>query len=162
MAILTQTKLSAADHNFTKLSITPSISLFVKFSDNPIQSFYAKQVYISLKDATFQASFALRHATKFYDSIGQYYLSTNSLPEIVIIYTNRGPDHRYSIHKEAQKNSILKYELQISIDKIQNILFDQIRLLKLHDDYFEINNPASEKEIDKFFEVIFFYLIYNL
>ncbi|CAG8797924.1 24217_t:CDS:2, partial [Racocetra persica] len=74
MATSMQRDLSAADYNFTKLSITPF-------------SFYTGQVYISLKDTTFQASSALRHATEFYDSIEQNYLSANSLPEIVIVYT---------------------------------------------------------------------------
>ncbi|CAG8842518.1 13025_t:CDS:2, partial [Racocetra persica] len=59
-----------------------------------------------------------------------------------------------AIHKEAQKNSILKYELQTSIDSVQNILFDRIRRLKLHDDYFEINNPASEDNINTFFKIM--------
>ncbi|CAG8718030.1 5127_t:CDS:2, partial [Racocetra fulgida] len=88
MATSTKIELSAADHDFTKLSITPSVSLFVKIPDDPIQSFYARQVYVSLKNTIFQASSALRHATEFYDSIEQYYFNANSLPEIVIVYTD--------------------------------------------------------------------------
>jgi hypothetical protein len=228
MATSTQAELSAADHDFTKLSITPSVSLFAKIPDDPIQSFYDGQVYVVLKNTTFQASSALRHVTEFYDSIEQHYFNSNSLPEIIIVYTDGGPDHQCNfgsvqislialflngnfdlviaartapyhswanpaerimsilnlglqgvalqreqmsnelesifqklntldtIRKEAQKNSILKCELQISIDKVQNILFDRIRRLKLHDNYFEINNSASEEDINRFFEVIIF------
>lgn len=93
MAVPLQMELSASDHDYTKLSITPSVSLFANIPEDPIQSFYSGQVYVSLKDTTLQASSALRHATEFYDSINQYY-NFNSLPEIVIIYTDGGPDHR--------------------------------------------------------------------
>ncbi|CAG8461175.1 11024_t:CDS:2 [Racocetra fulgida] len=94
MAIPAQMELSASDHDFTKLSITPSVSLFANIPEDPIQLFYSGQVYIALKNTTFEASSALRHATEFYDSIEQHYSNASSLPEIVIIYTNGGPDHR--------------------------------------------------------------------
>ncbi|CAG8620202.1 14781_t:CDS:2, partial [Racocetra fulgida] len=93
MAVLVEIKLFTSDYDYTKLSLTPSISLFTNIPENPIQSFYSEQVYIVLKDTTFKASSALRHATEFYNSIEQHYSNTSSLPEIIIIYTDRGSNH---------------------------------------------------------------------
>ncbi|KAF0399384.1 cell cycle checkpoint protein rad17: PROVISIONAL [Gigaspora margarita] len=152
-------ELLAADYDFTKLSITLSVSLFAKIPDNPIQSFYTRQVYISLKDTTFQASSALKHAMECYNSIGQYYLSTNSLPEIVIIYTSGGPDHRCNFG--SVQVLLIALFLTGDFDLVivaciapYHSCANPVEQLKLHNDYLEINNLASEEEIDKFFEII--------
>ena len=49
--------LSFCNHNFTKLSLTPSASLFVNIPNNISDSFYQGQVYIAYKDTIFQPKF---------------------------------------------------------------------------------------------------------
>ncbi|CAG8616230.1 13504_t:CDS:2, partial [Racocetra fulgida] len=116
MATSTKMELSAADHDFTKLSITPSVSLFAKIPDDPIQSFYAGQVYVSLKNTIFQASSALRHATEFYNSIKQYYFNANSLPEIIIAQIDPELDKSMTTMNQLQKKksyqSFIKKDFQ--------------------------------------------------
>ncbi|CAB4039823.1 Hypothetical predicted protein, partial [Paramuricea clavata] len=50
------------DHDFTKFSLSPSVSLVVEIPDSIDGSFYDGQVYVGLKDNVFEPSSALRHA----------------------------------------------------------------------------------------------------
>ncbi|CAB5207012.1 hypothetical protein RhiirA5_441013 [Rhizophagus irregularis] len=59
-------EISACDHDFNKLSLTPSVSLFVDIPNNITESFYQGQVYVSYKDTVFQPSCGLRHATELH------------------------------------------------------------------------------------------------
>ncbi|PKB98665.1 hypothetical protein RhiirA5_403871 [Rhizophagus irregularis] len=72
--------LNASDHDFTKLSLTPSV-------------IYNRQVFVSFKDTVFEPSSAIRHATEFQDAIHKMYTSQAS-PPILCLYTDGGPDHR--------------------------------------------------------------------
>ena len=51
--------LNSCDHDFTKLSLTPSASLFVDIPNNISDSFYQGQVYVAYKDTIFQPSSAI-------------------------------------------------------------------------------------------------------
>src|SRR2546421_9787386 len=49
-SIVTQNNtLAAADHDFTKLSLTPSITFFITIPDDISESFYEGQVFVSYK-----------------------------------------------------------------------------------------------------------------
>ncbi|GBB99535.1 hypothetical protein RclHR1_03550015 [Rhizophagus clarus] len=50
------------------------------------------QVYVSYKNTVFQPSSALRHSTEFYKNILRQY--DGNIPEILLLYTDGGPDHR--------------------------------------------------------------------
>ena len=50
------------DHDFTKFSLSPFVSLVVDIPDSIDGSFYDGQVYVGLKDNVFEPSSALRHA----------------------------------------------------------------------------------------------------
>ncbi|CAB4442447.1 unnamed protein product [Rhizophagus irregularis] len=86
-------KLTAFDHNFTKFSLTPSVIFFCDIPTCISDSFYSRQVYVSYKNTVFQPSSALRHSTEFYKTILQQYDNGN-IPEIFLLYTDGGPDHR--------------------------------------------------------------------
>jgi len=86
-------EITAADHDFTKLSLTPSITLFINIPNDISESFYDGKVYACFKDAIFQPSSALRHSTEFFNLMNRQY-STQSLPSILSLYTDGGPDHR--------------------------------------------------------------------
>jgi hypothetical protein len=88
----TNMNLSSSDHDFTKFSLTPSV---IFFSDIPTcisESFYNGQVYVSFKNTVFQPSSAIRHSTEFYKTLLQQY--NENPPEILLLYTDGGPDHR--------------------------------------------------------------------
>ena len=59
-------EISVYNHDFNKLSLTPSVSLFVNIPDNITESFYQGQVYVFYKDVVFQPSCNLRHVTELY------------------------------------------------------------------------------------------------
>ena len=50
------------DHDFTKFSLSPSVSLDVEIPKNMDGAFYDGKVYVGLKENAFQKSTALRHA----------------------------------------------------------------------------------------------------
>jgi hypothetical protein len=83
--------LVASDHDFTKLSLTPSVIFFINVPTSIEDSFYHGNVYVSYKDTVFQPSNAIRHATEFFNAIQMHY---TSIPPIFCLYTDGGPDHR--------------------------------------------------------------------
>jgi hypothetical protein len=80
----------ASDHDFTKLSLTPSVIFFIDIPTTIEKSFYCKNVFVSYKDTIFQSSNTIRHATEFFNAIQLHY--TFILP-ILYLYTNGGSDH---------------------------------------------------------------------
>ena len=79
-----------ADHDFCKLSLTPSVALFVNLPDDLEGSFYDGQVSVTLKGNCFEASSPLRHVTE----LDKFLTSVNDNKEILCLYTEGGPDHR--------------------------------------------------------------------
>ncbi len=80
-----------SDHDFSKFSLIPSVSLLVDIPSEISGSWYRGQVNVCLKDAAFQPSSPLRHACK----LGNF-LSAEGVTSkpILCIYTDGGPDHR--------------------------------------------------------------------
>ncbi|PKY62399.1 hypothetical protein RhiirA4_488807, partial [Rhizophagus irregularis] len=83
--------LVASDHDFTKLSLTPSVIFFIDVPTTIEDSFYHGNVFVSYKDTVFQPSNAIRHATEFFNAIQLHY---TFIPPILCLYTDGGPDHR--------------------------------------------------------------------
>lgn len=86
---LTQS-FEVGDHDFTKFSIIPSVLLKVDIPDEVSGSWYRGQVHIGLKEAAFEASSPLRHATELYSVLKH---EQEGRP-ILFLYTDGGPDHR--------------------------------------------------------------------
>ena len=86
-------EISAADHDFTKLSLTPSVTLFINIPNNITESFYDGKVYVCYKDTVYQPSSALRHSTEFFNLISRQHRN-QPIPPILSLYTDGGPDHR--------------------------------------------------------------------
>ncbi|GBC14058.2 hypothetical protein GLOIN_2v1767477 [Rhizophagus irregularis DAOM 181602=DAOM 197198] len=85
--------LAAADHDFTKLSITPSVTFFISIPNEISGSFYDGQVFVSYKNATFEPSNVIRHSTEFLNALNIQY-AHQMTPPILCLYTDGGPDHR--------------------------------------------------------------------
>ena len=82
--------IAAGDHDFTKFSLVPSVILNVDIPESLEGTFYTGQVYISLKDAAFQASSSLRHCTEMYSIL----IKEMRDKHIMLLYSDGGPDHR--------------------------------------------------------------------
>src|SRR5437870_3689946 len=85
----TDTILIACDHDFTKLSLTPSVIFFIDIPTDITESFYSGNVTVSYKDTLFQPSKALRHSTEFLTAIKNQYLN-KTLPPILCLFTDGG------------------------------------------------------------------------
>ena len=79
-----------ADHDFTKISITPSVTLRVNVPDSIDGSFYDGQVYVGIKENCFEASSPIRHMAELYNVIQREEIKK----PILCFYTDGGPDHR--------------------------------------------------------------------
>ncbi|CAB4381993.1 unnamed protein product [Rhizophagus irregularis] len=85
--------LAAADHDFTKLSLTPSVIFFISIPNDISESFYNGQVFVSYKDTVFEPSSAIRHSAEFLNALNVQY-EHQILPPILCLYTDGGPDHQ--------------------------------------------------------------------
>lgn len=83
-------KFAVADHDHTKCSIVPSVVLQCTIPGSLDQSFYRGKVYVGVKDAIFEPSSPIRHATELYSILKS--LEENPKP-ILLIYSDGGPDH---------------------------------------------------------------------
>ena len=117
-------KLAAADHEFTRATLTPSVTLHGEIPDKCGDSWCGGQVFINLNDATFQPSSAWRHAAEYtYQIVNEAILLYNSagddddhvepistlraisdlpddvwkfVPDIIHLSTDGGPDHNFA------------------------------------------------------------------
>ena len=48
--------LAAADHDFTKLSLIPSVTFFISIPNDISELFYSGQVFVSYKNTIFELS----------------------------------------------------------------------------------------------------------
>ena len=78
------------DHDFTKFSLIPSVVLEIEIPDKFEGSWYTGQVFVGLKDAVFQHSNPLRHATELHSLLLQRIQNRT----ILYIYSDGGSDHR--------------------------------------------------------------------
>ena len=82
------TTFEVGDHEFTKFSIIPSVVLVADIPDTIQESWYRGQVHVGYKDAAFEASSPMRHATEFSSILSSLQRS------ILFLYRDGGPDHR--------------------------------------------------------------------
>lgn len=80
-----------SDHDFSKFSVIPSVTLLVDILAEISESWYRGQVSVSLKEAAFQPSSPIRHSSEL-----SKLLSSRGCPAkpILCIYSDGGPDHR--------------------------------------------------------------------
>ena len=58
------TSFEVSDHNFSKFSIVPSVSLLVDISSDISGSWYHSQANVSLKEGAYEPSSPLRHSSE--------------------------------------------------------------------------------------------------
>lgn len=81
---------AVSDHDFTRLSLTPSISLLIDIPESIDESFHRGKVSVILKENSFQPSSAIRHMTE----LKQLLLRQEEQKPLLALYTDGGPDHR--------------------------------------------------------------------
>lgn len=107
--------LIAADHDFNCDSITPSVKLLVTppttdDAKTPA-SYYDGKVYVSLKDATLQASNPLRHAAETLAAIKH---AGHEGVKVLVIKTDGGPDRNNK--RIAVQLAFLALALEMDLD----------------------------------------------
>lgn len=85
------TTFEVGDHNFTKFSIVPSVTLIVDIPKDIHESWYRGQVMVGFEDAAFEASSSIRHATE----LSHVFSRSDELHKhVLFVYSDGGSDHR--------------------------------------------------------------------
>ena len=98
------------DHDFCKFSLVPSVVFVIDLPSSIDGSWYSGNVHVGVKDATFQASSAIRHATELSSCLIQYMVGKH----ILFVYANGGPDHRLNYF--SVQLSLIALFLNLDID----------------------------------------------
>ena len=89
--IRADTTFEVGDHDFSKFSIIPSVSLLVDIPSKLSGSWYHGLVTVFLKEGAFEPSSPLRHMTELSNMLS----SNDQLDKpMLCLYTDGGPDHR--------------------------------------------------------------------
>ena len=103
-------RLKVADHDFTRLSLTPSVTMVNKVPETIEESFYQGKVFVSLKENAFQPSSPIRHMTELKAELDRL----GSTKSIMVLYTDGGPDHRLTYL--SVQLSLLSMFLSLDLD----------------------------------------------
>ena len=83
-------EFSVGDHDFTKFSLIPSVSLINEIPSSIEGSWYSGEVHVGLKDAVFEPSSPLRHTTELHSLL----ITRLQSKSVLFLYSDGGPDHR--------------------------------------------------------------------
>ena len=79
------------NHDFTKVTVTPSATMLINIPDDIEGTFYDGQIHVGAKENCFQPSSSFRHITELSEILEQ----DEKSKEILCLYTDGGgPDHR--------------------------------------------------------------------
>ncbi|XP_014674219.1 PREDICTED: uncharacterized protein LOC106814419 [Priapulus caudatus] len=101
-----------ADHDFTKFSLSPSVSFKVEIPDSMMGSFYRGVVYVGLKENAFEASSCLRH-------LAEYSATVPRDNPIECHYHDGGPDH--NVRHMRNKLANIAYFLDRNLDALSSV-----------------------------------------
>ena len=79
------------DHDFTRMSIVPSVCFVIDIPESVESSWYTGKVFVGLKEAIFEPSSPPRHIAELYDVLTTQDLQ---MKPVMFMYTDGGPDHR--------------------------------------------------------------------
>ncbi|CAG8835491.1 39202_t:CDS:2, partial [Gigaspora margarita] len=72
--------LATTNHDFSKLSLTPSVIFFISIPNDISGLFYNRQAFVSYKDTILEPSTAIRHSTEFLNALRIQYAHQEMLP----------------------------------------------------------------------------------
>jgi hypothetical protein len=102
-----------ADHDFCKINLIPSVILIVDIPESIEESWYTGNVYVGLKEAAFELSSPIRHATELFNCLVNQVQLENK--HILFIYSNGGPDHRLTFFSVQLSLIVLFKHLDLDI-----------------------------------------------
>lgn len=108
-------KFCALDHDFTKCSVTPSVTMFCHIPEDIDGTFYSGQVYVGAKDSILEPSSANRHAAE----LSQILSSHGETKPVLLIYTDGGPDH--NLKNYTTMISLINVFLEHDLDMLQAV-----------------------------------------
>ena len=88
--VTNQDTFVVGDHDFCKFSFIPSVILLVDIPESMEGSWYAGEIFVGIKDAAFEPSSPIRHATELYN----FLVDRMNGRRILFVYSDGGPDHR--------------------------------------------------------------------
>ena len=88
--VSSQNTFAVGDHDFCKFSFIPSVTLLVDIPEKIECSWYPGQVFVGIKDAAFEPSSQLRHATELCNCL----VNRMEGQHILFVYSDGGPEHR--------------------------------------------------------------------
>ena len=83
-------KLVVSDHDFTRLSLTPSVAMIIDVPESIEGSFYRGRVFVLLKENAFNPSSPRRHMAELKGILQEL----GPVKPVLLLYTDGGPDHR--------------------------------------------------------------------
>ena len=83
-------KFQVSDHDFTKFSLVPSVTMLLDIPETINGSFYWGKVWVGVKDIVQEPSSPLRHAVELIHVLSQS--DSRDIP-ILLLYTDGGHDH---------------------------------------------------------------------
>jgi transposase len=158
-------KLTVADHDFTRLTLTPSVAMIIDVPESIEGSFYRGIVFVLFKENAFQPSSPRRHMAELKNILQRL----GPVKPILVLYTDGGPDHRLTylsvqlsqislwlnldflcaVHTPPQHSWKNPVERIMSIIKpMTELLSTLIQRLKLKEHNFESQDAASVEDID--------------
>lgn len=79
------------DHDFTRFSLIPSVTLLIDVPDKIDGSWYEGEVHVGFKDTVFEPSSCLWHLCELHDDV---LLTRMGNKSVLFVYSDGGPDHR--------------------------------------------------------------------
>ena len=84
---------AAADHDFHKFNLTPSVSLIVDVPESIEESFHTGKVYVTLKDSIFEGSSPFRHGAELMNALKHSGALEDPNFAVLLKYHDGGSDH---------------------------------------------------------------------
>ena len=111
-------KIVSLDHDFHLAGLIPSVCFCIDIPENPDDSFYDGNVYVTVKDKIFQQSSPQRHSRETVSIVRESYSEdgVNSTKPILIRYCDGGPDHRVT-YRSVQLCCLVEF-IALDLDMI--------------------------------------------
>lgn len=122
------------DHDFTKISLIPSVVLMVNIPDKFEGSWYEGKVCVGFKDAVFKPSSPIRHSTE----MCRLLLPQIGSKSILLIYS-------VLAFNPSKVDETLASQIEL--------LHDIIKRLQLKGQFFEVYDAATPDQITVFWEI---------
>ena len=85
--------MQSTDDDFSPLTLIPTVVLSHEIPDDVNRSWYRGQPYVFIKVSATEPSSALRNAAELKSVLIARYGDLHSIPPIIVLYADGGPEH---------------------------------------------------------------------